>query len=89
MSYKTPEEEQLPPPPPKKTSRKGKFRRWLGTSTGKGATVFVAAGATAILSPDVGQAITTAADGMSKGDLSGLTAVGVALVLGYFRSRSL
>jgi hypothetical protein len=86
MSYKTPEEEQLPPPPKKKTGNK--FRRWLGTSTGKGAAVFVAAGATAILSPEVGQAITTAADGMSKGDLSGLTALGVAAVLGYLRSRS-
>ena len=85
MSNRTPEEEQLPPPK-KKTGNK--FSRWLGTSTGKAATVFIAGGATAILSPDVGQAITTAADGLSKGDLSGLTALGVAAVLGYFRSRS-
>ena len=65
-----------------------KFRRWLRTSTGKGAIAFIAAGTGALVSPDVGDAIATAADSLSKGETSGLTALAVAAVLGYLRSRS-
>lgn len=74
--------------PPVKPKSGNKFRRWLGTSTAKGAIVFAAAGVSAIVSPDVGQAITDAADGLSKGDVAGITASVITGVLGYLRSRS-
>lgn len=68
--------------------KKNKFRRWLGTSTAKGAIAFAAAGLSVVVSPDVGQAVTQAADGISKGDVAGITAAVIAGALGYLRARS-
>lgn len=65
-----------------------KFKRWLRTSTGKGVVTFVAAGVGAVASPTVGETITAAADSLSKGDTAGLTAIGVAAILGILRARS-
>ena len=79
------EEEVVVIPPKKKTN---KLRRWLDTSTAKGAIAFAAAGLSVVVSPDVGQAVTQAADGISKGDVAGITAAVIAGALGFLRARS-
>lgn len=77
-----------PPPPPSPPKSGNKFQRWLRTSTGRGAVAFAAAGATAIASPEVGGAISAAAESLSKGQLAGVVAAGVSVFLGILRARS-
>lgn len=79
-----------PPPPPNPPERKagGKVRRWLNTRTGKGAVAFIAAGTGVLTSPEIGSAVTAAAEDLSKGQTAGVTALAVAAVLGFLRSRS-
>jgi len=78
----------ITPPPPSPPKSGNKFVRWLRTSTGKGAVTFAAAGAAAIASPEVGNAIASAADSLSKGQAAGVVAAGVSIILGILRARS-